>query len=96
MTATAPARAPLLTEAEAIRILNSMSMMVAASNSRLTPGSIFTVPYEVSDMCRAFTFPPQPFQIMREITFQEFVRAMPPGTRAGPSQRRFFYVISTD
>lgn len=85
-----------LTETEALKILNDMPRMVAASNSKLAPGTIVTVAYEICDLNRSFTFPPQPFRILREITFTEFVQSLPKKTRAGSGQCRHFYEIHTD
>ena len=100
MASTATARAlekpAQLSEAEALKILNDMPRMVAASNTRLAAGQIVVVAYEVSDLTRSFVFPPQPFQIMREITFHEFCLSLPPKTRAGTMQGRRFYEIATD
>lgn len=97
-TAAAPAleKPACLSEAEALKILNDMPRMVAASNSKLEPGLIVTVAYEVQSLNRSFVFPPQPFMILREITFREFCQSLPAKTRAGRSQRRYFYEISTD
>lgn len=85
-----------LTEAEALRILNAMPRLVAASNSNLAPGIIVIVAYEVSDLNRSFTFPEQPFRILRKLTFAEFRQSLPKHTRAATGPIRHYYEIHTD
>ncbi len=105
MPAAATARAktvsahalPALSRRAALAILNAMPMLVACSNTQLQPNAIVTVAYEVHSFGFApYIFPAQPFCILREITFAEFRRALPAGTRAMAWQSKKFYQICTD
>ncbi len=96
-TARALEKPAPLSQAEALEILNAMPRMVATSNTRIKAGSIVLVAYEVCSLRRGpYTFPEQPFYVLREITFVEYCLSLPSGLRAQNRQLMHFYEIATD
>lgn len=110
MTATKMARYAPLTLEEAIEVLNSLPFLACMCsqkllNNMLDPRSkgrrcvperpaVYEVEFEVSKNGRKFTFPKQPFRVMREITREEYRAAVPFAAIGGPGS--FYYELHTD
>ena len=87
----------ILTEQEAIQLLNSLPRLVAAANQAFLVGSVVEVEYDVESCGRKFTFPMQRFRIIRRLSREEYNKSLPVGMcRAGTSRLAFYYEIFTD
>ena len=104
----APARALVpLTREEAIEILNRMPYLVCMSGYKLLNSmvvshraaerpDVFWSEYEIWSGKRRYVFERQPFRVLREITREEFIAAVPEAHVPAASARMFYYEVHSD
>ena len=97
-SAAAPARVrkAKLSRDRALKILNAMPRLVAASNTLIRPGTIVVVAYEVSENDAVYVFSAQPFRVLREISFREYFESLPTKLKYYKSAGKHHYEIATD
>lgn len=73
-----------------------MPRLVAASNTLLRRGQVVVVAYEVSENDAVYIFPAQPFRVIAEISFHQYIQSLPAKMKYYRQPAKHYYEIFTD